>query len=420
MPFACGYVAGLRGVPRDFSGLQGEDAGEAYHFWTITSDLPRLAAALALLSLGAGLFSAAPAAARRSDGERLTVMTRNVYLGGDIARPATGRTGEEFERKAAALWQMVQRTNFPARAKLIAREIRQARPDLIGLQEVALWRRGPDGVKDGPATPATQVVYDYLGILLGELRAAGMHYRIGSWQEEADIEAPTSLGHDVRVTIRDVVLVRRRRDLRVRRPLSGTFAAAFALPTVVGAVTVRRGWAGLDFRLHGRQFRFINTHLEAFSNDVRVAQAGELIAPGGPARTGGSVIVVGDLNSDPTGASGSPPDAYRVLTGAELRDAWLQVRPANPGHECCFKREDITDAPPAPFDRRIDHILATTPLRATFASVIGDDPRNRTASRLWPSDHGGVVVALALNSLCPNTASQGHRNAQEGEMEPTG
>jgi endonuclease/exonuclease/phosphatase family metal-dependent hydrolase len=388
-------------------------------------------AALAALGVGAtsaaasypgangaiGLFSAAPA--RWSDRERLKVMTRNVYLGGDIARPAAGRTGEEIEQKAAELWQIVQRTNFPARAKLLAREIRQARPDLIGLQEVALWRRGPDGAKDGPATPATNLVYDYLAILVRELRAAGVHYRLGSWQEEADIEMPTSLGYDVRVTIRDVVLVRRRWGLRVRRPLSGNFAAAFALPTVAGSVTVRRGWTGVDARLHGRPFRFINAHLEAFSNDVRVAQAGELITPGGPVRTGHPVILVGDLNSDPTGASGSRPDAYRVLTGAELRDTWLQVHPGNPGHECCFKREDITDPPPAPFDHRIDHVLATSTLPATFASVIGDDPGNRTASGLWPSDHGGVVVTLRLNRLAEHHITDSRR-CSRGERVPTG
>ena len=52
---------------------------------------------------------------------------------------------------------IVDQTNFPLRAKQLARELQQRRPDLIGLQEVALWRHGP---LDGSA--ATTVDYDFL------------------------------------------------------------------------------------------------------------------------------------------------------------------------------------------------------------------------------------------------------------------
>ena len=51
------------------------------------------------------------------------------------------------------LWAEVQSTDFPVRSKLLAREIKQTKPDLIGMQEVAIWRRGPDGLKDGATTP---------------------------------------------------------------------------------------------------------------------------------------------------------------------------------------------------------------------------------------------------------------------------
>src|SRR5215213_160671 len=58
---------------------------------------------LALLAL----LAAAPLAEARP-AAKLTVMTRNVYLGGNIALPIPARTREEFEQKATQLWQEVQ------------------------------------------------------------------------------------------------------------------------------------------------------------------------------------------------------------------------------------------------------------------------------------------------------------------------
>ena len=110
-----------------------------------------------LLPLALVALLAAAAAAEAKPGPKLTVMTRNIYLGGNIALPIGATSREDFEAKTTQLWQQVQATDFPARAKLLAREIRRTKPDVIGLQEVALWRRGPDGVKDGAATPATTV-----------------------------------------------------------------------------------------------------------------------------------------------------------------------------------------------------------------------------------------------------------------------
>jgi hypothetical protein len=85
-------------------------------------------------------------------------------------------TDAEFRRLNTEVVLMVKKTNFPARAKLLANEIRNTKPDLIGLQEVATWLKSPDGQSDGQATPATIVVYDFLKSLQKELKARGMRY----------------------------------------------------------------------------------------------------------------------------------------------------------------------------------------------------------------------------------------------------
>ena len=80
----------------------------------------------------------------------VTVMTRNVYLGGDINRPVVAARGKSAGEALAALGQaneqlraIVDQTDFRVRSRLLAAEIAAARPDLVGLQEVALWRKGP-------------------------------------------------------------------------------------------------------------------------------------------------------------------------------------------------------------------------------------------------------------------------------------
>ncbi len=356
----------------------------------------------ALLTALLALALAAPAAQANGDDRpratpraaTLKVMTRNIYLGGDISEPI-GKTGDEFVQANSEVWDTVRETNFPARARLLAREIRRTRPDLIGLQEVALWRRSPQGTA-GDDARARRVVYDFLRILRRALAARGMRYRLGSVQREADVEGPTRYGYDVRLTIRDAVLVKRRRGLHIRRRSGDNFKARFAVPTPAGVYQVLRGWAAVDMVFRGRPFRFVNTHLEAFLPTVRQAQAAELIAPGGPANRRRTVILVGDMNSDPEGRDQGDPIPYRTLVEFGFRDTWIRVHPNRPGFSCCMNQENIKDPPPAPFDHRIDHIFVKPGVRVRRNVVIGDDPRNRTASGLWPSDHGGHVATLRL------------------------
>jgi endonuclease/exonuclease/phosphatase family metal-dependent hydrolase len=351
-----------------------------------------LACAL-ILSLVLAPTAAAEAAQRKKPVD-VTVMTRNIYLGGDIFGPIVARDRAEFERLAGVLWNEVRSTDFVGtRAALLAREIKRTKPDVVGLQEVALWRRGPDGVKDGAATPATQVVYNWLKTFRRRLASQGLRYAVAVKQREANIEAPIDAGFDVRLTMFDVILVKKRKGLRVTRRLKDNYDTEIGVPTPVGTLTSRRGWTAVDVRFKGKRFRFVNTHLEAATDATREAQARELIGRGGPLRGKRQYIVVGDFNSDPQDRE-SDVGAFNILSDFGLVDTW--PRRFGPGFSCCLADSGARDPNADAFDHRIDLILAKPKLRAIRGQVVGDELRDRAPNGLWPSDHAGVVTRLRL------------------------
>jgi len=93
-------------------------------------------------------------------------MTYNLYLGADLAPLFAAPPGPGPVAAAGQVYNQVVQTDFPARAEVIAREIVEESPAVVGLQEVALWQTAPLG---DPA--ALRPAYDFLEILLAELRA---------------------------------------------------------------------------------------------------------------------------------------------------------------------------------------------------------------------------------------------------------
>lgn len=346
---------------------------------------------------------AAPAAAdaaghkhKKKAAPAVTVMTRNIYLGGNIFHPIGAPNLTEFERRAGELWAEVQHTDFVGtRAKLIAREIKRTKPDVIGLQEVATWRRGPDGVQDGATTPSTKLVYDWLAALRKELKRAGLKYSVAGNKQEADIEAPIDAGYDVRLTMHDVILVKKSRDLKVTRKLSKNYETSIGVPTPAGTLTSTRGWAAIDATLKGKKFRFVVTHLESAAEPTRTAQARELVSNSGPLRVRKPVIVVGDMNSDPEGRE-SDANAFNVLHGFGLIDTWPTIHKSDPGFSCCLKNSDLSDTDTSGFNHRIDLILTRPKLKGLSGVVVGKKLSDRAPNGLWPSDHAGVVEKLRL------------------------
>jgi endonuclease/exonuclease/phosphatase family metal-dependent hydrolase len=331
-----------------------------------------------------------PGTTSASAGHRreVDVMTYNVFLGGDLTPVLTASTPEEFVAAATTLYQQVVTTDFPERARSIANSIDETDADLVGLQEVTLWRT--DTPADGPATPATEVAFDFLDILLDALAERGLHYEPVSVVENFDGEAPTALGFDVRLTDRDVILVRAdlpKSQLKITNEQHDNFEAVLEIPNaVLGTIDVLRGWNSVDLKVRGKFFRFINTHLEAFSPEAQVAQAQELLA--GPAATSMPVVMVGDFNSH---ADGSTTPTYGFLVAAGFTDAWTEARPDDPGNGCCWNSDLVSGV----LDHRIDLVLYKGGgFSATWADLLGEEASDLTPSGLHPSDHSGVFAEL--------------------------
>ncbi|CAM3677828.1 endonuclease/exonuclease/phosphatase family protein [Smaragdicoccus niigatensis] len=317
----------------------------------------------------------------------ITVMTRNLYLGADLTPLATALTTADQAQRAADVFRQVQATDFGARAKLLAAEIAAAGPDLVGLQEVALWRTGDVGVLDGTRTPATHVAYDFLGLLQTELAALSQNYEVAVTEQGFDAEVSTALGYDVRFTTGDAILVKRG-SVTINKRSKGLFKTFLTIPTVSGPMLDRRGWTAVDATKNGRMFRFINTHLDSTLGPIRVSQATELTT--GPAATWQRVVLVGDLNATPNEILFP---AYKVLIGAGFRDAWTATHGTEPGFTCC-NASDLMG--PNTFTQRIDHVLSRPALPATNTYRTGIDPSERTPAGEWPSDHAGVVATFRL------------------------
>jgi hypothetical protein len=380
-----------------------------------------LVAAVALTAL-----IAAPAEAKA--GKRsvpVTVMTRNLFLGADLSPGLNASGFGEFVQANGAILREVDQTNFPVRAKGLAKEIKHSKAHLVGLQEVALWRTGPVNlvpVQTGQPV-ATDVKYDFLELLLDRLNAKKNDkykgYKAAVVQPEFDFEAPANYDGDPntgvvplggadlngRLTMRDVILVRKQSGVKVTNPQAGHFENLYT-PSVAGLpIPVTRGWTALDAKVTApaegggdgkghekvkKSFRFVNTHFEAFDDEtqvpsIRALQALELVV--GPA-SAKKVILVGDLNSNVPGVKPGDEQAYQVML-----DAGFSERSASDPLSCCVS--SVISGNPAEFDHQVDHVMTNQPrkkVKLVESVVTGLEPVNG----FFNSDHAGIFSRLKV------------------------
>jgi len=375
--------------------------------------------------LGLMMVPAMPAAVQAA--EPVKVMTQNLYVGSDIFKVMEADPNNTLgvPIAVAEIFQDVVSTNFPERAEAIADEIAVYSPHLIGLQEVSLIRtQSPSDFFTPNPTPATDVVYDYLEILLNALSDHGLDYEVAAVVEEADVELPMLVGFtngyplldDARLTDRDVIL--KRSDVTTSNVFTYNYENIISYNVGGFVVEFARGFVAVDATVKGNTYRFVNTHLEVQGADispevpyVQALQALELTAvlqyetlP---------IILVGDFNSGPEDTTLLPIPVppyfllppYMQISLSGYADTWLESRntKGNPGYtsgqdaDLLNKKSNLSE--------RIDHVFVCDALGSELISsggflitiVIGDEQRDKTTpSRLWPSDHAGVVTMLHI------------------------
>ena len=359
---------------------------------------------------------------------KVTVMTRNVYLGADLSPALGAATIPEAIDGAGEIYNEIERTNFPERAVPLAKEIKKSKADLVGLQEVATWyvQMPSDGGNPGTTgigTDATDVKYDYLQEMLDNL---GGKYKVVTDQAEfegelpADIDGSDATGGgplaafgadlDARLVMHDVILQKKGSKVSAKKSsvMQEHYKNVFVADVGGVPVTADRGWQSVDAKYKKNKkskpvkFRFVNTHLEAFGEPtIKEAQAKELTKKGGPLKTKMRTILVGDLNSalgvpHEVGTGFNSGDDGDQLAFKALQAFGMKDYGTGGDFTCCYG--SALDIMEAPFDHTIDHVLANKKAKAKRikAFVTGNDEGEITSSGLWPSDHGGAVSKLKL------------------------
>lgn len=402
--------------------------------------MPKITKGLALSTAAALCLVAAQPARADTD---ISVMTQNQYLGGDIAPLLLAADEIAFNAALVNALEQVAANDFPARAESLAALVAKRRPHLVALQEVwsfacvDLFGPMPGHGCDDPSIAGA--FNDQLSGTVAALADAGETYHAVAMVENIDLRDVTVPGLPAGVPFtvngvpallialdRDVILARS--DLveagRVApavipcaRPSAQgcNFQAFIQAITPAGELAVERGFVAVDANIDGRDYRFVNTHLEVHEPDpanpvsrfFQAAQAGELLqtlALTTPA--GSSLIVAGDINSAPdhAGLPGplplpAPFDAGIVTPYMQFAyngyvDIWTAQAEPGEGFTCC-QLGDLTNGVSL-LNERIDMIFARDlPLAVNDVDLVGDRAKDKTpAPALWPSDHASLMAEI--------------------------
>lgn len=364
----------------------------------------------------------------------IDVMTQNQYIGADLAPVLAAATAEPFDPAVfnAAVVDGLSRiaSGRPAdRARALAAEIGKRNPDVVGLQEAFKLECMPyPGVPGVPGMgcddPAIRGAFrdrlqDTVNALLGDYVIAG---QVTNLQIAAIPFFVNGYPAVLAIADRDAVLVRKglpaapvdfvRLGICAKPSDQGCNYVTAPPPvwTELGPIALERGFLAVDVTVKDRDYRVFNTHLEQRllapdqpeSRLLQVGQAFELAGIADATWDGQkTLIVVGDLNSDPRDTIPGVPTPYQILTQVYgFTDAWTMRSGSGDGMTCC-EAADLANRRTEAYER-IDMVFSRPrPSRVVNMRLLGDSMGDKTRppgnGGLWPSDHAALAARLMFD-----------------------
>jgi endonuclease/exonuclease/phosphatase family metal-dependent hydrolase len=331
------------------------------------------------------------------DKDHLRVMTYNVNEGTDFLQIQAATDLNSFLVAVGQTITQVRETNPPARMRAVAKQIIDAEPTLVSLEELDEWYTSSFNPATGTCGSPT-LEFAMLQELQDALAAQGAHYTVA---EEAQQYAfplipgfiPPSTYLCVSLVNHVAILARTDLDperFRWSNPLSAQYATTLQFPSPIGLLPLPRAWVSVDAIFDHKAFRYIGTHLESVVPAIREAQGAELRA--GPANTSLPVILAMDSNAP---AAPLPQDpTYMDFIAAGYDDGWAENFPFVPGFTCC--QDELDNNRVSQLNQRIDLILTLGHIKVRNIALFGADPKDRIIGGLWPSDHAGVAAHVIV------------------------
>ena len=359
-------------------------------------------------------------------------MSRNIYLGADVG--VALELIPDLPAAAQFMWKQVQATDFSKRKLILAQEIKDQAPDVIGLQEATIWY-----CQAKPWSAKTEV-FNFTNELLAELggryviaekggeKAFNPGYSIGPIPFLTKVSDPKTFqplfgqnSASCGFQIGDALLVKKELAQYVNQVGNSEYEAVYkVVPTIM---EIYRGYTWADITMQGSNVRFVSTHLESLwdANKIPKAadQARQLVAD--LANTKSPVIVIGDFNSDPRDPRpkgfpnpGEQPEASeKCPTESSLCSAYKIMREANyvdvgpdasepatftwgmsallNGADPKRKAAAVKMGNKLGYTDRLDYIFVKNGIKVLTSKVIGQTPP-------YGTDHAGVVAKLRVTA----------------------